>query len=84
MSMFVDVEFDRPVEVEVIVGGVLRTAREAGIPTPALDLVYALLKGRQAGILARQEARRRAAAGGAKAAGGAGAANGVNGAGGKA
>ncbi|KAI0712431.1 ketopantoate reductase PanE/ApbA C terminal-domain-containing protein [Earliella scabrosa] len=40
-SMLVDLDCGRPMEVEAIVGGVLRRARAKGVPTPRLDLVYA-------------------------------------------
>ena len=40
-SMLVDLDCGRPMEVEAIVGGVLRRARAKGVLTPRLDLVYA-------------------------------------------
>ncbi|KLO10230.1 6-phosphogluconate dehydrogenase C-terminal domain-like protein [Schizopora paradoxa] len=51
-SMLVDLDLGRPMEVEAIVGGVIRKARECGVQTPQLDLVYASLKVIQAGIIA--------------------------------
>ena len=42
-SMLVDLEAGRPIEVEAIVGGVVRRAREVGVATPQLDVVYAAL-----------------------------------------
>ncbi|KAI0795263.1 ketopantoate reductase PanE/ApbA C terminal-domain-containing protein [Irpex lacteus] len=43
-SMLVDLEAGRPMEVEAIVGGILRRAQEKGIQTPRLSLIYASLK----------------------------------------
>ncbi|KAI0631945.1 ketopantoate reductase PanE/ApbA C terminal-domain-containing protein [Trametes polyzona] len=40
-SMLVDLDCGRPMEVEAIVGGVLRRARAKNVPTPKLDLIYA-------------------------------------------
>lgn len=40
-SMLVDLDCGRPIEIEAIVGGVLRRARAKGVPTTRLDLVYA-------------------------------------------
>ena len=40
-SMLVDLEAGRPVEVEAIVGGVLRRARHARVPVPKLEFIYA-------------------------------------------
>ena len=40
-SMLVDLEADRPMEVEAIVGGVLRRAEEVGVKAPKLEIVYA-------------------------------------------
>ncbi|KAF7795348.1 hypothetical protein EIP86_006505 [Pleurotus ostreatoroseus] len=42
-SMLVDLEANRPIEVEAIVGGIVRRADAAGVPTPRLDIVYASL-----------------------------------------
>ncbi|WVR05895.1 hypothetical protein IAU60_002921 [Kwoniella sp. DSM 27419] len=50
-SLLIDVELGRPFEVEVIVGSVLRLAREHSVSTPRLDLVYALLKTLQGEIV---------------------------------
>jgi len=50
-SMLVDLESGRPMEVETIVGGVVRQARELGVQTPQLDIVYASLKVMQNAIL---------------------------------
>lgn len=46
-SMMVDVAKGNPVELEVILGNPLRTARALGVPTPILTVVYNLLKGVQ-------------------------------------
>ncbi|KZT29414.1 6-phosphogluconate dehydrogenase C-terminal domain-like protein [Neolentinus lepideus HHB14362 ss-1] len=43
-SMLVDLEAGRPIEVEPIIGGVIRQARELAVETPRLDLIYATLK----------------------------------------
>jgi len=51
MSMYIDVEMNRPFEVEVITGAVARVAKENNIPTPLLDYTYALLKVTQGRIL---------------------------------
>ncbi|KAI0647854.1 ketopantoate reductase PanE/ApbA C terminal-domain-containing protein [Trametes meyenii] len=40
-SMLVDLDSGRPMEVEAIVGGVLRRAKAKGVPTPKLSLIYA-------------------------------------------
>jgi 2-dehydropantoate 2-reductase len=58
MSLWIDVEMGRPIEVEVIVGAVVRVAREHGLKTPLLDYTYALLKGLQVEILQQQEAKK--------------------------
>ena len=50
-SMLVDLDCGRPMEVEAIVGGVLRRARAHGVPTPRLDLIYAGLSVIQSGLL---------------------------------
>ncbi|KAI9068717.1 2-dehydropantoate 2-reductase [Trametes sanguinea] len=42
-SMLVDLDNGRPMEVEAIVGGVLRRGKANGVATPKLDLVYAAL-----------------------------------------
>jgi 2-dehydropantoate 2-reductase len=61
MSLWVDVEMGRPIEVEVIVGAVVRLAKQIGVKTPLLDYTYALMKGLQVEILEQQEAKREAA-----------------------
>ena len=53
MSLLMDVEQNRPfeVEVEVITGAVLRLARKHSLNTPHLALMYSLMKGRQVNVL---------------------------------
>jgi 2-dehydropantoate 2-reductase len=60
MSLLIDVEQIRPFEVEVIVGAVLRLAKEHGIETPRLELMYSLLKGLQATIVRQRAEKDRA------------------------
>ncbi|CAG8960413.1 hypothetical protein HYFRA_00008131 [Hymenoscyphus fraxineus] len=43
-SMVADAVEMRPMEVEAIVGGALKAARERGVETPFLDLIYVLIK----------------------------------------
>ncbi|KAA1095875.1 hypothetical protein PGTUg99_034641 [Puccinia graminis f. sp. tritici] len=43
-SMLIDVEMNRPMELEPIVGAVLDRARSKAIETPRLDLLYSVLK----------------------------------------
>ncbi|KAL7422137.1 hypothetical protein Q5752_002780 [Cryptotrichosporon argae] len=54
MSLLVDIDNGRPIEVEGILGGVVELARAHAVDTPRLDLVYALLKGVQASLLREQ------------------------------
>jgi len=42
-SMLVDRERGRPMETDALVGVVVRKGREAGVPTPVADVLYALL-----------------------------------------
>jgi 2-dehydropantoate 2-reductase len=44
-SMLEDRERGRPMEVEALVGAVVRTGQVAGVPTPVTAMLYALLKG---------------------------------------
>ncbi|RMD40709.1 hypothetical protein DV735_g4449, partial [Chaetothyriales sp. CBS 134920] len=46
-SMLQDVRKGRPVEVENILGEVVRTAERNGVPVPVIKVLYALLKARQ-------------------------------------
>ena len=43
-SMLQDVEAGRPLEVEALVGSVVELGRQLGVPTPALDVVYRLVR----------------------------------------
>jgi 2-dehydropantoate 2-reductase len=54
VSMMQDLERGRPIESEAIVGAVCEFARRAGVPTPATDLIYTLI--RQRGMSALQQA----------------------------
>jgi hypothetical protein len=45
MSLWIDVEQNRPIEVEVIVGEVVRLAKEVGVDVPRLEIVEALMRG---------------------------------------
>lgn len=55
-SMLIDVEMNRPMELEPIVGAVLDRARSKAIETPRLDLLYSVLK-----VLQEQAVRQHAA-----------------------
>ena len=43
-SMQKDMESGRPMELEALTGAVVRLGKEAKIPTPANEAIYALLK----------------------------------------
>jgi 2-dehydropantoate 2-reductase len=47
-SMLEDVEARRPTEVELINGSLVREGREHGVPVPRHELLYALVRGREA------------------------------------
>ena len=47
-SMWQDVQARRPSEVDAINGGIAKSGREAGVPTPVNDLLIALLKAKEA------------------------------------
>ncbi|KAG8692683.1 hypothetical protein FRC08_009604 [Ceratobasidium sp. 394] len=49
-SMLVDRETKRPLEIEAIIGEVVRAGREHGLDIPVLEAVYALLQVVQAGL----------------------------------
>ena len=49
-SMLQDVERGRKMEVEAIVGAVVELARRAGVATPTVDWIYALLAARDAAL----------------------------------
>ncbi len=42
-SMLVDLEAGRPIEVEAIVGGIVKRAKTAGVLIPRLETIYASL-----------------------------------------
>ena len=48
-SMLEDVEAQRPTEVELINGALVREARSHGVEAPLQEAVYALVRGREAG-----------------------------------
>ena len=50
-SMLIDVEMNRPTELEAVLGSVLDRARLNGTDTPRLDLLYSLMKIRQQSAL---------------------------------
>ena len=54
-SMLVDLECGRPMEVEAIVGGVLRRARSVGVAVPKLEFVYAGVCVIQKGLLEKKQ-----------------------------
>lgn len=54
-SMLVDLEANRPIEVEVILGEIVRKAAEFGVPVPRLQTLYASLKVIQSKILANRK-----------------------------
>ena len=43
-SMMVDITSGRPLELEALVGAVVRRGRDAGIPTPVMATLYGILK----------------------------------------
>jgi 2-dehydropantoate 2-reductase len=43
-SMMVDITSGRPLELEALVGAVVRRGRDAGIPTPVMAALYGILK----------------------------------------
>ncbi|PAV17690.1 hypothetical protein PNOK_0617600 [Pyrrhoderma noxium] len=43
-SMLLDVELGKPLEVEVIVGEVLRRGKAVGVDTPRIELLYTIVK----------------------------------------
>lgn len=54
-SILVDVENGRPMELEVIVGEVVRLGRKAGVPLPRIEGFYALMLIIQSQLLARRD-----------------------------
>ncbi|MCL0044157.1 ketopantoate reductase family protein [Dehalococcoidia bacterium] len=43
-SMFSDLESGRPLELEALTGAIVRMGRRVGVPTPANEVIYGLLK----------------------------------------
>ncbi|THH20466.1 hypothetical protein EW146_g917 [Bondarzewia mesenterica] len=56
-SMLVDIEKGRPIEVEVVLGEVVRMARERGIDIPRIEMLYAMLLVVQNQLLQNSEKR---------------------------
>jgi len=54
-SILVDVENGRPMELEVIVGEVVRLGRKAGVPLPRIEAFYALMLIIQTQLLAARD-----------------------------
>src|SRR3546814_2820046 len=54
-SLLLDLLEGRPCEIDFINGGVCRVGREVGVPTPANDLVVALVKAKEKGLLAARK-----------------------------
>jgi len=55
-SMLLDAQRGRPIEVEVILGEVVRMAKEKGVSVPRIEMLYALLVVIQNQILRKLEA----------------------------
>ena len=51
-SMLEDVRAQRPTEVELINGSLVRAAHAAGVPVPLQETIYALVRGKEAGYSA--------------------------------
>ena len=56
-SMLVDLEAGRPIELEAIIGGILRRARAKAIEVPTITLIYANLKVIQTALLRSYRSR---------------------------
>lgn len=56
-SMLVDAEREQPIEVEVILGEVVRMAKESNVDIPRIETLYALLVVVQNQILRKRESR---------------------------
>ncbi|CAE7228752.1 unnamed protein product [Rhizoctonia solani] len=50
-SMLVDMETRRPLEIEAIIGEVIRIGKERGVEVPILETIYTLLQVVQAGLI---------------------------------
>lgn len=53
-SMLVDLEAGRPIEVEAIVGGIVKRAKKVGVVVPRLEVIYASLLLIQRGLIASE------------------------------
>jgi 2-dehydropantoate 2-reductase len=42
--MHCDIVAGRPLELEALTGAVVRSGKDAGVPTPINDVIYAMLK----------------------------------------
>ena len=51
--MMVDITSGRPLELEALVGAVVRRGRDAGIPTPVMATLYGILKPFEHGAVPR-------------------------------
>lgn len=58
-SILLDLENGRPMELEVIIGNVVRKARENGVDTPRLDLILAALKVNQVAAIKKLREKER-------------------------
>lgn len=56
MSMLHDIRLSRPMEVEAIVGNVIRIGREKGLKMPRLSTLYALVKARNHALIQAKNA----------------------------
>jgi len=56
-SMLVDIEKGRPMELEVVVGYVIKTAKELQVDVPRLELIYGLLSVVQNRIIAQTQSK---------------------------
>ncbi len=43
-SLLIDLQQGKPIEVEALQGSVMRRGQSAGVPTPIMSTLYALLK----------------------------------------
>ena len=50
-SMLVDLEAGRPMEIEPIIGGIIRKAQTFSTSVPRLEMIYAALKVLQSGLM---------------------------------
>jgi 2-dehydropantoate 2-reductase len=52
-SLLIDLQQGKPIEVEGLLGAVVKRARRRRVPTPVMAVLYAVLKGHAAGTAAR-------------------------------